>query len=114
MHVIGIVCVIQAEWVETDEGPMVAVASESFVRIYDVSDPSDDAKLEFVLPLGNVVDIAFGKRHVTFRSHCLILHSRLQQFQVCWSRRTGRLCSSSREKISDAIPISVHSKIACE
>uniref|UniRef100_A0A0M3HTT2 UBR-type domain-containing protein n=1 Tax=Ascaris lumbricoides TaxID=6252 RepID=A0A0M3HTT2_ASCLU len=54
--------IVKAEWVETDEGPMVAVASESFVRIYDVSDPSDDAKLEFVLPLGNVVDIAFGAR----------------------------------------------------
>ncbi|VDK44653.1 unnamed protein product [Anisakis simplex] len=54
--------IAKVQWIEASRRPLVAIATEHFVRIYDVGELSNDPKFEFVVPLGTVVDMAFAAR----------------------------------------------------
>uniref|UniRef100_A0A158Q763 UBR-type domain-containing protein n=1 Tax=Elaeophora elaphi TaxID=1147741 RepID=A0A158Q763_9BILA len=53
----------KVRWIDNDNSNMIAVAALQFIRIYDLNPANVPSTFEFVLPMGDVTDLAFGKRN---------------------------------------------------
>ncbi|MCP9258029.1 hypothetical protein DINM_001193 [Dirofilaria immitis] len=53
----------KVRWVTYDSSNMIAVAALQFIRIYDLNTANVPSTFEFVLPMGDVTELAFGKRN---------------------------------------------------
>ncbi|CAG9534494.1 unnamed protein product [Cercopithifilaria johnstoni] len=53
----------KVRWVDNDNSNMIAVAALQFIRIYDLNLTNVPSTFEFVLPMGDVTELAFGKRN---------------------------------------------------
>uniref|UniRef100_A0A915PMF8 UBR-type domain-containing protein n=1 Tax=Setaria digitata TaxID=48799 RepID=A0A915PMF8_9BILA len=52
----------KVRWVQYGSGNMIAVAALQFIRIYDLNSANAPSTFEFVLPVGDVTELAFDKR----------------------------------------------------
>ncbi|KAK6106256.1 E3 ubiquitin-protein ligase UBR4 family protein [Brugia pahangi] len=50
-------------WINCNNNNMIAVAALQFIRIYDLNSANVPSTFEFVLPMGDVTELAFGKRN---------------------------------------------------
>ncbi|EJW86248.1 zinc finger protein [Wuchereria bancrofti] len=50
-------------WINCNNSNMIAVAALQFIRIYDLNSADVPSTFEFVLPMGDVTELAFGKRN---------------------------------------------------
>ncbi|VDK62634.1 unnamed protein product [Onchocerca ochengi] len=50
-------------WINYGSSNMIAVAALQFIRIYDLNPTNVPSTFEFVLPMGDVTELAFGKRN---------------------------------------------------
>ncbi|KAL3998511.1 E3 ubiquitin-protein ligase UBR4 family protein [Acanthocheilonema viteae] len=53
----------KVRWIDNDSSNMIAVAALQFIRIYDLNLTNVPSTFEFVLPMGDVTEMAFGKRN---------------------------------------------------
>lgn len=50
----------KVRWIDNDNGNMIAIAALQFIRIYDLNVTNVPSTFEFVLPVGDVTELAFG------------------------------------------------------
>ncbi|VDN40272.1 unnamed protein product [Gongylonema pulchrum] len=77
-HILQRIELDSVRWVSSSRGEMIAVAAQQFVRIYDLDIEAKPSVFEFVLPLGDVTELAF----CTFVSVLLFSHERTDK-SVC-------------------------------